>query len=386
MGKKRGLMGLMLLLILLISGCCIAYEIPGRMAAVHLLSGLWREDSLALRVEGQIMDVPVQADFFRNRLYGDDYYGIQSGGIQLYYQDEGLYFNNGRGYDLSALIPDGAEDWEIWLGLLFLADFEGMTTGESELYRFSVNDSVLDLAVRLAPELEFLRNTLQGLTLTVTEHAGAFQSAVLSGSFGQLRMTLGEKMRIPTEVLMVMKAENTTDVQEILPLILGCIALARQDTVGAEAQLRLECGPLPVAEQVQLYSSKGRLWLLRGGRALELNLGLPEDPAALFSGLGLVMVRDGMIRMEDDGRSYTLTIPPRQVKALFDQLLPEASGMKLEFEDAECSLQVQQGQIRSMALRCAGNMPFLITKIPIAFSMDLTLMEGSPVLPDQIPE
>lgn len=370
---RRKWIWILVVLVVGLAGICIAYSVPARLRAMGQLREWFRRDTFSASVDGSVGDASFQALVFRERIGGEDYYGLKLGELAVYYHEDGLYFDNGRGYDLSGLIPDEMEDWEQWLWVLLLAEFEQLPVGDSTVCRFRIPEARLPSGKLSVPEL------------TLTEDGSGLVSVELQFAGGSVRAVPTEQESIPTEVLMVMMAENTTDVEEILPLIRGCMALGQQDAVGAEVHLKLECGPLPISDAAQLYCSGGRLWFLRSGKALELKL--PDvDGQELFAGLGLLLCRDSSISHENGQTVYTLTIPPDQVKKLFDQCLPEAAGLTLSFQEAVCRIWAEEDRITRAELSCEGTMPFLITSLPIRFSMEVRIMEGSPALPPELAE
>ena len=87
--------------------------------------------------------------------------------------------------------------------------------------------------------------------------------------------------------------------------------------------------------------------------------------------------------MDANGDSVcSLVLDNRAVSHFFSQALPEAAGLGIEFQQAKCAVTVSQDQIRRIRLSCSGEMPFLITQLPIAFSVDLVPVDGPIPLPN----
>lgn len=377
------------LMVLVIVGIlfCTGWKALGmteRLNSLELLRSLVEEESLLLQAELEAGDIHISCDFFRQELEGEALLGLTTMGHTFYFWKDCLYLDNGRGYDLEELLPDALDGWQKYLPALLLTEITYTKTDSGVSAQFRITERQARNLAKWIPEGAEWADALREATLSIISDAEGIREVVLSGGFGVLRGVVlrEEPPKADTALLMEMKAGGAIPVHRILPLVRGCLALMQYDTVGAEADLELSCGLLPIRDRAELYYTKGALLLVRGGKGFRLKLSGEESGAALFPAIGYLMLRDGEYLPQEDGLEVRLTIPADQVKALFDQLLPEAAGLGLQFEKAEAVLRTEGDRLIALCLDCKGDMPFLITRIPIGFSMDLTFPEHPVTLPD----
>ena len=378
MGLKR----VRILLILVIAGSLTllgwnALGLDARLDAMGLVRSLLEQDRFVMNVELEAGEFLAEGSIFRDQLDGDDLFGLTFDGRTVYYWEESLYLDNGRGYDAEELLT---EDWKEYLPFLMLTQITYSETESTETAEFRITEELLS---RIPREMAWAE-ALEGLTLRLTGETGGVQEVVLSGKFGTLRGVMQEQAppKPDTAVLMEMKAGRETPIRQVLPLVRSCIVLGQYETVGTWADLELSCGLLPIRDRADLYYTDGKLILVRGGKGFRLNLPVEEAGGALFPALGYLMLRDGEYIPTENGLEFRLTIPADSVKELFDQVLPEAAGLGLEFEEAQITLTCENDRLTNSSLRCEGKLPFLITRIPIGFSMDLTFQEAPVTLPE----
>lgn len=184
---------------------------------------------------------------------------------------------------------------------------------------------------------------------------------------------------------MVMEQHGLRDIQTLYPLLAACAELAGQDKFGADVRLNVECGPLPISDTAQVYGTQEALYFTRSGVANRLSLDGVDNVSGLFWGLGWTLCRDGSQETDVDGASvYSITVESGQLESLFAELLPELKGLDITFQDGTLKLRIENGRIRALTLNCSGQMPFLITDIPMDFCVELDRMEGVITLPEGI--
>lgn len=372
-----------ILLVLAIAGIlgCLGWNALGmeaRVGSLGLIRSLREQERFVMNVDLEAGEIRASGTVFRDQLDGDDLFGLTVDGRTVYYWDECLYLDNGRGYDAEELLP---QDFEEFLPLLALTEVTYSKTDSAETAEYRITEALL---ARIPREMAWAQ-ALEGISLQLSGNAEGVQEVVLSGPFGTLRGVMQEQTppKPDTAVLMEMKAGREIPIRQVLPLVRGCLALGQYDTVGTWVDLELSCGLLPIRDRAELYHWDGKLILVRGGRGFLLNLPLEEAGAALFPALGYLMLRDGEYIPLDNGLEVQLTVPADSVKELFDQVLPEAAGLGLEFEEAEILLACENDRLTRSSLRCEGKLPFLITRIPIGFSMDLTFREDPVTMPKE---
>lgn len=359
------------------------FDLSVRLSAWNALHTVLDSESLQVQLELDTGQWTAAGTAFKCQLDGEDLLGLTLEGQTIYYWDGSLYLSSGRGYDLSGHLPEELEDWEKWLPILLFSDVR--QTGPEEI-SLQISEAQRKLLSNFLPEWEKQLGILKDITLLIRSDQGSVQELQIMGAFGKLRASVLPDPVPPMDpgLFMEMKAHREIPLEQILPLIRGCVSLAECIQVGAEAELELSCGMLPIRDRAELYRTEGKLILVRDEKAFPLKLSLPEENAGLFLGLAYLMLRDGESCPTDAGTEYRLTLPAQQVEALFEQILPEASWLGIAFEESEAAVRVSGDTIGQIRLSCGGHIPILLARIPIGFSMELTLMEQPVTLPDSV--
>ena len=360
---------------LLLTGTAVAItqKIPARIQAILTVKELLFSKQLEFDIASQ--NEVFSFSLTRNEIMDDYFYDATLGDIHVYFHDDAIYLDNGRGYDLSEFLERLPDDPEDMLWILLFAD----CTWENDIPCFEITASTLDRMERLRPEIRSYRALLTGCTLRVSQD---LQIKIPELASVTVRSGTGAVDPIPTDLLMVMKAESAEPVSNILPLVYASLALADASAFGADAELTLECGPLPIQDSAQLYVTPEGLWLQRSGSSFAIGIeGIIQNKQA-FLGAGYLLCRNGSVTQNTNGDYiYSLVLDTDAVSSFFSQALPEAAGLGIEFQQAQCAITVSDHRLSRIKLSCNGEMPFLITRLPISFSVDLVPMVGTITLP-----
>lgn len=379
--KKRGCGCLIpLILIVALGAAAVWLRVPESFRALRLLETAMEERNLAGSVTVSAEGMAFNGDFYWCEVRDDRYVCLSAEGVELYYHDEAVYFDNGRGYDLSSLL-EHVNEWDE--NLLLFAGFRKEISDGQALYTLQLDETRLSLLERFTPEA----SAIAGVTLTLAEENGQLSALTVQneGLLIQAELDHDSEKTIPTEILMRMTGEDLMDIQVLTPLFTACAELADQEVFGSEVKLNVDCGPLPISDTAQLYGTKDALWFSRSGQLSELSLSGMEDTAALFWGLGFTLCRDGVLVSSADGsQTYTLTVEAQTLNDLFLTILPELKGLGIDLDDGTMTVTLREERLTALSLTCSGEMPFLIATIPMEFSVELDRMEGPVTLPEGI--
>lgn len=359
---------------LLCSGCA-ASGLSGKLRIVHALRSLTNQKEACFSVTARINDETVRGKLYWNRIDNDRWIGADVEGLEVYLHDETLYFGNGRGYDLSDYADRLPLDFDDMLWGLVLADLKQTQRDGETVSTLRFSEDLLALAVRAVPEVMEYRELIMGTELTVAESGVNISSITLDLNNGiSIQLTREAVVpRIPTELLMELLAASPLPAASVEPLFRGALQLSRNEGLGANGTMQLECGPLPISDAVGFTCGEGTVRFHRGGKSYGLNLPVPVHNSQMVLGLAVLLCQKGDIAQEGDRWVYTLVMEPETVAGVFRQLLPEAVELKLAFEEASFRLTGSEERWESVNVDCRGSMPFFITELPIRFSMELEL-------------
>lgn len=369
----RVIFPVLLVLVLACGAGVVAFQIPKRVRSILEVRDYLASEDFSIQIGNENGDIAVALS--RREIMGEDYFSAMVGDIRIYYHDQSVYLDNGRGYDLEALLPELPDETNGLLWLLMLTDIQWV----GDVTTFTVTAQNLELVEQFVPEIAPF---LMGASLRLEE---GLQLVIPEVCQVEVSRVAGSEVTIPTQILMEMKADTAHPVFQILPLLRACLDMAEAAVFGAEAEISLECGPLPIHDNAQLYGTSDGLWLRRSGSSFAIGLdGIVQNRQA-FLGLGYILCRDALITQEKDESIYRLDLDANAVSGFFSRVLPEASGLGIRFADAQCIIHVSKDQFSRISLRCSGEMPFLVLQLPIAFSVDLIPMEGTITLPQDLP-
>lgn len=382
--KRRGCLLPLLVVLVTIAGLvagAVAMHIPESFAALRLMKEAFDAEAMSGSVCVETAEQKLDASFYWCDLADERYSCISSAGMELYYHDEALYFDNGRGYDLEPL-TQRIDEFEP--ALLLLAGFRRMQEEDAESFFLSVDTDWIEAIRRISPSAGAALLDFAGSQLTLTAHNGVLTEITLllpDNIRASIRLQRDCDQTIPTDVLMEIRNRELLPLSSVEPLIRGCITLAQQDVFGADAALKVECGPLPISDTAQVYGTRKGLYLVRSGSVHDLSSGLDTGEIALA--LGWELCRIGVAESDNGITTYRLDVEGAVLQQVFGAVLSEIRGLGIDFYGGSLTVTVSDG-IDTLSLKGSGNMPFLITNIPIQVAIQMEMMDGTIDLPEGI--
>lgn len=305
-------------------------------------------------------------------------------GMELYFLDGKVYFGNGRGYDLESLGEKLPDLDKFDLKTLYLAGFQSEKLDGGTQYRLELTEKALSKLESRYPGIL----ALAGTELTMVEENGGITACSVTHPKLTIHASLNpdSQKSIPTEVLMTMTGENLRDIQTLCPLFHACMELAEKEVFGGDMSLHVDCGPLPIQDTAKIYGTRDAIYFTRGGSTVQMSLSGLDHNQDLFLGLGWALCKDGELTENPDGAQiYTLTTDGDILQNLFEEMLPELSGLDITIRQGLMRVTIQDQRISAMSLACSGEMPFLIITIPMELSMEITRIPEPVTLPDNLP-
>lgn len=284
--------------------------------------------------------------------------GLQTEEIGVYVRGGTLVLDNGRAYALPPL-PVTAEDVR---ELALAALLEGEITTQNSTRYLSLPEQGLSLTVtaredrldrlevQLAPEMD-------GKPVPVT--------LVLTAKEAQPHA-------VPAGILAALSESDPPALTEVLePLLPAAAELARKDTLAGDLTVTVDCGILTVDEtfRAEYDPTAGRLLLETGYASIPVTLPRTEVPLSPAV-LPVLLLRNGDMIRTAEGAQWRIALEPELTKALCVALIPEMAELDLEFSAMEARILVAGGAFSAASLHAGGEIPFLMTKIPISLTVD----------------
>ena len=309
------------------------------------------------RIEPTVQQLSLHAKSFWLEYADRDVFGLEAEGMTAYLLDRVLYMDTGRAYALPKLDGIRKSARELALGLLV----HGRVTKENGTYHIDMKTDALELHISVTAD-----QTIQAVNLSAVT---ADETAITAS----LTPIQAPRPTMPQEVLDAMvrtKMEPPMALTEPLEVLLP--ALEQLIPLEGELSLGVECGILELSETVLLRMDESKAELERKG--VTVTLDLPMSPAGLEPlPSALLLLRNGDFILDGQDARIRITLPPETSGALCAALVPQIEGLGMTFAEGEAELTITGGHIRTVTLHTGGEVPFLVTTIPLSFSAELKL-------------
>lgn len=305
----------------------------------------------------QVEQLSLSADTFWTEYSDRPLFGLTAQGVTAYTDGKILYLDTGKSYSLPELSGLRNTAREIAFGLLL----HGRVTKDGDTYRVTMDTDKLELHADLTAD-----RTIRAATVT----------AVLPDETAvSLSMQTKETQphSIPQPVLDAMVRSRmeqpmpiTEPLEHLLPALETLLPLEGSLTLG------VECGILNLSETAVLRMDREKAELER--RDTTVPLALPADfsrinPAAL----ALLLLRNGSYSRSDQAAEFDLSLPADTTNSLCSTLVPQLTELGITFAESRATVTITDGTISSVLLTADGEVPFLITTIPVSFRAELTI-------------
>ena len=304
-----------------------------------------------------VRQISLNADSFWTEYHDRTLFGLTAEGVTAWTDGKNLYMDTGKAYALPELSEFRKSLRELTVGMFL----RGRVTKQNDTYSLTMKTEELELYVDITADTR-----VQAMDLT----------AILpDDSCVQLSLTAKNPVShsVPQEVADAMvhaKMEPPMDIREPLELLIP--ALEELLPLEGDLTLGVESGILKLEERVRLRLSSEKAELVRKGVIVSLDL--PMDTAALEPlGAALLLLRNGDFLIEGSDAQIHVTLPPEATDQLCAALVPELENLGFAFEESKTVLSIQGGKLSAVTLSAAGEVPFLVTTIPLSFHAELNI-------------
>ena len=89
--------------------------------------------------------------------------------------------------------------------------------------------------------------------------------------------------------------------------------------------------------------------------------------------LALLLLRSGSFTLNGSSADIQIDLPPEATEALCTALIPRLADLGITLGNSQALLRIQNSRLCSVTLTADGEVPFLLTTIPISFQGALTI-------------
>ena len=309
------------------------------------------------QVKPEVRQMSLNADSFWTEYHDRPLFGLTAEGVTAWTDGKNLYMDTGKSYALPKLSRFRKDLRELMIGMVL----RGRVTKHNDTYSLTMKTDELELYVDITADTR-----VQAVNLT----------AILpDDSCVQLSITpkAAQAHPVPQEVADAMvraKMEPPLDIREPMELLIP--ALEELLPLEGDLTIGVESGILKLEETVKLRLNSEKAELERKGVIVTLDL--PVDTAALEPlGAALLLLRNGDFLISGNDAKIDVILPPETTGQLCAALVPEIGNFSMTFGESKAVVSIQNGALSTVTLTAAGEVPFLVTTIPLNFHAELKI-------------
>ena len=304
-----------------------------------------------------VRQMSLNADSFWTEYHDRPLFGLTAQGMTAWTDGKNLYMDTGKAYALPELSQVRKDLRKLAVGMLL----HGRVTKQNDTYSLTMKTEELELYVDITADTR-----VQAVNLT----------AILpDDSCVQLSLVPKSAVSHPVtqevaDAMVHAKMEPPMDIREPLELLIP--ALEELLPLEGDLTLGVESGILKLEETVKLRLSSEKAELER--KVVIVTLDLPVEPAALEPlGAALLLLRNGDFLISGRDAEINITLPPETTGQLCTALVPEIGNLGMTFGESKAVVSIQDGSLSAVTLTASGEVPFLVTMIPLSFHAELNI-------------
>ena len=304
-----------------------------------------------------VRQMSLNADTFWTEYHDRPLFGLTAQGMTAWTDGENLYMDTGKAYALPELSQLRDNLRELAVGMLL----RGRVTKHDDTYSLTMKTDELELYVDIIADTR-----VQAINLTAILPDESSVNLSITPKTAQAHP-------VPQEVADAMvhaKMEPPMGIREPLELLIP--ALEELLPLEGDLTLGVESGILKLEETVKLRLNSEKAELERKGVIVTLDL--PVEPTALEPvGAALLLLRNGDFLISGRDAEIKVTLPPETTGQLCTALVPEIGNLGMTFGESKAVVFIQDGAISAVRLIASGEVPFLVTTIPLSFHAELNI-------------
>ena len=283
--------------------------------------------------------------------------GLTAAGASAYTDGKILYMDTGKAYTLPELSGLQKYARKMAMGMLL----KGRVTKHGNIYTVSMEQGEWKLHADLTAD-----NCLRAVTANFVLPG----DAAVTVSMTTMPPVPHPIPRAVLDAMVHAKMEPPIPLMEPLQVLLPAL----EDLLPLEGKVTLgvECGILNLSESAVLYLDGETARLERNGVRAELEL--PGGTSGINpAALSLLLLRSGSFTQEGNTARFDLSLPADTTNALCTALVPQLSDLGIRFEESHATLTTEDAALSSVTMTAEGEVPFLITTIPVTFRAELRI-------------
>ena len=309
------------------------------------------------KLQPRVKQLTLTADTFWTEHHDERLLGISAAGCTAYVRDQILYMDTGRAYALPAPSEYADSFRELTLGLLI----HGRITRNGDVYELTMRRPELDLHLSVTAD-----PLVRGISLRAITAEKAMIQATLTPKAPKSHAVPQPVLDAMVLSKMEMPIALTEPLEILLPAIQNLLPLQGSLTLG------VECGILNLSETAVLHMDGESARLERKGVTAELPLPAElsrVNPAAL----ALLLLRNGSFTRDGSGGRFDIPLSADTTAAFSSALVPQLADLGIRFGESHAALTIEDARLTSVTMTAEGEVPFLITTIPVAFRAELQI-------------
>ncbi len=307
------------------------------------------------RIEPHIRQLRLSGDTFWTEYADRPLFGLTVQGATAYTDGKTLYMDTGKSYTLPELTGLRKYARQLSVGLLL----HGRLTKNQDTYHIAMEakdmklhvDITANPALRLITVIAVLPDDT-AVTVSMTPLPTA------PHPIGQpvLDAMVRTKMEPPMPL--------TEPLELLVPALENLIPLQGDLTLGVES------GILKLSESLLLRMDDNKAELERKNTIVSIDL--PMAPADLEPlPAALLLLRHGEFLLDGTNAQIKVNLPAEITGAICTALVPQMENLGMTFGESTAMFRISSGAIQNVTLSADGEVPFLVTTIPLSFRAEL---------------
>ena len=384
------------------------------------------ELSMDLRLDAQVDEEALDLAASVGRKTVDEHRvtRVDFGDLPLYYAENLVVLENGTAYQLTDEFPDYASILSQLVPLYKQTSFTTLKNGSETVYGISVEaDAARTLLNLLLPEISGKLADSQALSAEVHMEDDSVQSVTVSASGA-----LTDKAQTPFDLSVtldnfdasagfsvpdaVIDSLDKTYEDGALPIITadlfrlidGWANLFAKETLAADLDISVDCGPVVVKNALRYYRREVDGVTVNCINKSSLNIFFSDTGSAVTAGgeeasseaksltgtaklldIVYLVCQNGDFTSEQEGGSYryTVSLDSRSMEDLLAVLAPDAVDLDIDFSNSSVTVTMEEDTVSHLSISCGGSVKVLLTQASANITADIAFIDAQ--MPD-VPE
>ena len=425
--KKFAIWLTVLLMVLALAAAAVSvyfFVLRSKFAPYEALAELnsSAELSMNLRLDAEVDEetLDLSASVSRKTAGGHKVTRVGFGDLPLYYAENLVVLENGTAYQLTDEFPDYSAVLSNLTTLYKQASFTTAKDGDETIYGVSVEgDGARTLLQLLLPTTSGKLPDSQQLSAGEVEEITISASGTMKDK-AQTPFTLSVTLddfdasagfSVPDEVLESLDktyadGELPVITSDLFRLLDGWANLFARETLAADLDVSVDCGPVVVKNALRYYRQKVdgvtvncinksglNIFFSDTGSAVNADGEEASSEAKSLTGTAKLLdvvylvCQNGDFEVTHDGSTYqySVTMDSRSMEELLSVLAPDAADLDIDFSESKVAVTIEDDVVTKLTVSCGGSVKVLLTQASANVDADITFTDAQmPEVPDSV--